>query len=166
MRHTLLILLAFATTTSFSQSFYQLENTGIPDDGTDITFEMTVSGLPDVIDSDFGLESVCFNINHTWDSDLDVKLIAPDGSAFILVSGVGWGEVINGGFGLVLDGTEDAERRLKQMLFWDVNNGIARRSWARNKEAQFAIKREMERTPGLKITWANGVDENILNKLF
>ena len=93
MRHTLLILLAFATTTSFSQSFYQLENTGIPDDGTDITFEMSVTGLPDVIDADFGLESVCFNINHTWDSDLDVKLIAPDGSAFILVSGVGWGEV-------------------------------------------------------------------------
>ncbi len=80
--------------------------------------------------------------------------------------GVGWGEVINGGFGLVLDGSQDADRRLKQMLFWDVNNGIARRSWARNKEAQFAIKREMERTPNLKITWANQVDDSILNNLF
>ncbi|MDZ4663976.1 MAG: urocanate hydratase [Bacteroidota bacterium] len=79
--------------------------------------------------------------------------------------GVGWGEVINGGFGLVLDGSDDAERKLKQMLFWDVNNGIARRSWARNKEAQFAIKREMERTPNLKITWANEVDENLLNAI-
>jgi len=79
--------------------------------------------------------------------------------------GVGWGEVINGGFGLVLDGSDDAERKLKQMLFWDVNNGIARRSWARNKEAQFAIKREMERTPNLKITWANEVDENLLNTI-
>ena len=79
--------------------------------------------------------------------------------------GVGWGEVINGGFGLVLDGSEDADRRLKQMLFWDVNNGIARRSWARNKEALFAIKREMERTPNLKVTLPNLVDETILNNL-
>lgn len=79
--------------------------------------------------------------------------------------GVGWGEVINGGFGLVLDGSADADRRLQQMLFWDVNNGIARRSWARNKEAKFAIKREMERTPGLKVTWANEVDESILQNL-
>jgi urocanate hydratase len=79
--------------------------------------------------------------------------------------GVGWGEVINGGFGMVLDGTADADRRLKSMLFWDVNNGIARRSWARNKEAVFAIKREMERTPDLKVTIANLVDENILNSL-
>lgn len=79
--------------------------------------------------------------------------------------GVGWGEVINGGFGLVLDGSTDADRRLKSMLFWDVNNGIARRAWARNKEANFAIKREMERTPNLKVTIANLVDENILNNL-
>lgn len=79
--------------------------------------------------------------------------------------GVGWGEVINGGFGLVLDGSSDADRRLQQMLFWDVNNGIARRSWARNKEALFAIKREMERTPNLKITLPNLVDDNILNNL-
>src|SRR5690606_29514186 len=60
--------------------------------------------------------------------------------------GVGWGEVINGGFGMVLDGSRDADRRLKSMLFWDVNNGIARRAWARNKEALFAIQREMKRS--------------------
>jgi urocanate hydratase len=80
--------------------------------------------------------------------------------------GVGWGEVINGGFGMVLDGSADCDRRLKSMLFWDVNNGIARRAWARNKEANFAIKREMERTPNLKVTLANLVDETILNSLF
>lgn len=79
--------------------------------------------------------------------------------------GVGWGEVINGGFGLVLDGSADADRRLKSMLFWDVNNGIARRSWARNKEADFAIRREMERTPGLKVTLPNLVDESIFSNL-
>ncbi len=79
--------------------------------------------------------------------------------------GVGWGEVINGGFGLVLDGSADADRRLKSMLFWDVNNGIARRSWARNKEADFAIRREMERTPNLKVTLPNLVDETILKGL-
>lgn len=80
--------------------------------------------------------------------------------------GVGWGEVINGGFGLVLDGSSDADRRLKQMLFWDVNNGIARRSWARNKEALFAIKREMQRTPNLKVTLPNLVDDKNLEGLF
>jgi urocanate hydratase len=79
--------------------------------------------------------------------------------------GVGWGEVINGGFGLVLDGTEDAERRLEQMLFWDVNNGISRRAWARNDEALFAIKREMERTPNLKVTLPNLVDDSLLEGL-
>ncbi|WP_125779269.1 urocanate hydratase [Pseudoalteromonas rubra] len=79
--------------------------------------------------------------------------------------GVGWGEVINGGFGMVLDGSSDAERRLKSMLLFDVNNGIARRSWARNEEANFAIKREMARTPKLKVTLPNGVDDEILNNL-
>ncbi len=79
--------------------------------------------------------------------------------------GVGWGEVINGGFGMVLDGSDDAERRLKSMLLFDVNNGIARRSWARNEEANFAIKREMERTPKLKVTLANLVDDEILDGL-
>jgi urocanate hydratase len=77
--------------------------------------------------------------------------------------GVGWGEVINGGFGMVLDGSSDAQRRLESMLFWDVNNGIARRSWARNKEAVFAIKREMERNPNLKVTLPNFVDDSLLN---
>jgi len=80
--------------------------------------------------------------------------------------GVGWGEVINGGFGMLLDGTKEAEKKLKNMLLYDVNNGIARRSWARNKEAIFAIKREMERTPNLKITLPNLVEENILKDLF
>ncbi|WP_121964160.1 urocanate hydratase [Myroides sp. N17-2] len=76
--------------------------------------------------------------------------------------GVGWGEVINGGFGMLLDGTLDAQKRLESMLFWDVNNGIARRSWARNDEAIFAIKRAMEVEPLLKVTIPNIVDENLL----
>ncbi len=80
--------------------------------------------------------------------------------------GVGWGEVINSGFGLVLDGTEEADRRLNMMLHWDVNNGIGRRSWARNKEAIFAIKREMEKTPGLKITLPYIADDEAINKVF
>ncbi|WP_348687071.1 urocanate hydratase [Rheinheimera aquimaris] len=79
--------------------------------------------------------------------------------------GVGWGEVINGGFGMLLDGSGEADRRLKSMLLFDVNNGIARRSWARNAEADFAIKREMARTPKLKVTLANRVDDDILDKL-
>ena len=80
--------------------------------------------------------------------------------------GVGWGEVMNGGFGMLLDGTKEAEKKLKNMLFYDVNNGIARRSWARNDEAIFAIKREMERTPNLKVTLPNLVNENLLKDLF
>lgn len=79
--------------------------------------------------------------------------------------GVGWGEVINGGFGMVLDGSREAESRLKSMLFWDVNNGIARRSWARNEGAIFAIKRAMTMEPNLKITLPNFVDDNLLNSL-
>ncbi len=80
--------------------------------------------------------------------------------------GVGWGEVINGGFGMVLDGSDDADRRLKNMLFWDVNNGISRRSWARNQEAIFAIKRAMEAEPNLKVTLPNFADEDVVNNLF
>jgi urocanate hydratase len=80
--------------------------------------------------------------------------------------GVGWGEVINGGFGMVLDGSEESAKRLKSMLHWDVNNGIARRSWARNKNAIFAIKREMERTSGLKVTLPNIADDKIIDRLF
>ena len=79
--------------------------------------------------------------------------------------GVGWGEVINGGFGMVLDGTELAESQLRSMLFYDVNNGIARRGWARNKEALFAIKREMERSPGLEVTLPELVDDELLDGL-
>lgn len=80
--------------------------------------------------------------------------------------GVGWGEVINGGFGMVLDGSEEASGRLKNMLFYDVNNGIARRGWARNEEALFAIKREMARTPELKVTLPNLVANELLENLF
>jgi urocanate hydratase len=80
--------------------------------------------------------------------------------------GVGWGEVINGGFGLVLDGSDAADTRLRQMLFYDVNNGIARRSWARNEEALFAIRREMARSPKLRVTLPEPVEESLLHGLF
>ena len=76
--------------------------------------------------------------------------------------GVGWGEVINGGFGMVVDGTPDAERHIREMLFWDVNNGIARRSWARNEGAWHAIEREMRRTPGLRVTLPNIADDSVI----
>ena len=78
--------------------------------------------------------------------------------------GVGWGEVINGGFGMVIDGSEDSDRHIREMLFWDVNNGIARRSWARNNGSMDAIRREMERTPGLQVTLPNLVDDEIINQ--
>lgn len=80
--------------------------------------------------------------------------------------GVGWGEVINGGFGMLLDGSDDADRRLKNMLFWDVNNGISRRSWARNEEAVFAIKRAMEVEPNLKVTLPNFADDKLIEGAF
>jgi urocanate hydratase len=80
--------------------------------------------------------------------------------------GVGWGEVINGGFGMVLDGTRDADRRLRTMLHWDVNNGIARRAWARNNEAIFAISRAIQEEPKLRITLPNQVEGNLLDRLF
>jgi urocanate hydratase len=79
--------------------------------------------------------------------------------------GVGWGEVINGGFGLFLDGSEDSERRLQSMLSWDVNNGIARRSWARNSGAEFAIRRAMENDERLVITMPNHVEVSLLDQL-
>ncbi len=78
--------------------------------------------------------------------------------------GVGWGEVINGGFGMVIDGSEDSARHIREMLHWDVNNGIARRSWARNKGAEDAIRREMERTPSLKVTMPNHADDSLLDE--
>jgi len=80
--------------------------------------------------------------------------------------GVGWGEVINGGFGMLLDGSDDAERRLRSMLFWDVNNGISRRSWARNHGAITAIKRAMEETPELKVTIPNMADDRLIDETF
>ena len=80
--------------------------------------------------------------------------------------GVGWGEVINGGFGMMLDGSADSDRRLKNMLFWDVNNGISRRSWARNEGAVFAIKRVMEANPNLKVTLPNFADDQLIESLF
>ena len=79
--------------------------------------------------------------------------------------GVGWGEVINGGFGMLIDGSDESATKIQSMLHWDVNNGIARRSWARNEEAIFAIKKEMERTPELKVTLPNFVDESIINSI-
>lgn len=79
--------------------------------------------------------------------------------------GCGWGEVINGGFGMVIDGSEDSERNIRMMLHWDVNNGISRRSWARNKGAMDAIKREMERTPDLKVTLPNLVEDSLIENL-
>jgi urocanate hydratase len=79
--------------------------------------------------------------------------------------GVGWGEVINGGFGLLLDGSEEAGRRLEMMLHWDVNNGIARRSWARNQGAMHAIQREMDRTPDLRVTLPNLVEDSVIEDL-
>ena len=104
-------------------------------------------------------------------ADMSIQNVIGDGfrgATWISIhngGGVGWGEVMNGGFGMVIDGSEDSARRLESMLFWDVNNGIARRSWARNEGAVFAIKREMERNPNLKITLPNiveGVDLDAL----
>lgn len=80
--------------------------------------------------------------------------------------GVGWGEVINGGFGMLLDGSSDADRRLRNMLYWDVNNGISRRAWARNEGALFAIKRAMAENPNLKVTIPNFADDELINKAF
>ena len=76
--------------------------------------------------------------------------------------GVGWGEVINGGFGMVIDGSPEADRRISSMLFWDVNNGIARRSWARNSGSMMAIRRQMERTPLLRVTLPNDADPDMI----
>jgi len=80
--------------------------------------------------------------------------------------GVGWGEVINGGFGMTIDGSPEAEERLKMMLHWDVNNGISRRSWARNKPARFAIEQAMKENPDLKVTLPEEADDELLDGLF
>ena len=78
--------------------------------------------------------------------------------------GVGWGEVINGGFGMVVDGSDESDRHIREMLFWDVNNGITRRSWARNTGSIDAIRREMERTPQLSVTLPQFVDEAVIDE--
>ncbi|UOK42603.1 MULTISPECIES: urocanate hydratase [Flavobacterium] len=102
-------------------------------------------------------------------SDMAIQNVIGDsfrGATWVSIhngGGVGWGEVVNGGFGMVLDGSKDASRRLESMLFWDVNNGISRRSWARNEGAVFAIKRAMETQPLLKVTIPNLVDDTLLN---
>lgn len=80
--------------------------------------------------------------------------------------GVGWGEVVNGGFGMVIDGSDESDRNIQEMLFWDVNNGISRRSWARNKGSMDAIKRQMEHTPNLQVTMPNLVDEDVITRIF
>ncbi len=80
--------------------------------------------------------------------------------------GVGWGEVVNGGFGMVIDGSAESDRNIQEMLFWDVNNGISRRSWARNKGSMDAIKRQMEHTPNLQVTMPNLVDEDVITRIF
>ena len=104
-------------------------------------------------------------------SDMAIQNVIGDsfrGATWVSIhngGGVGWGEVINGGFGMMIDGSKDSERRLKSMLFWDVNNGIARRSWAKNKEAQFAIKKAMHINPHLKITMPHNTDKELIDSL-
>jgi urocanate hydratase len=105
----------------------------------------------------------------SFTADMSVHNVIGDafrGATWVSVhngGGVGWGEVINGGFGMVLDGSKETDRRLEQMIFWDVNNGIARRSWARNNEAVFAVKRAMLSEPNLKVTLPNIAVDNIIN---
>ena len=109
---------------------------------------------------------------YSFTSDMAIHNVIGDsfrGATWVSIhngGGVGWGEVINGGFGMVIDGSEDSDRRLRSMLFWDVNNGISRRSWARNEGAIFAIKRAMEVEPLLKVTLPNIVEDSILENLF
>ena len=107
----------------------------------------------------------------SYTADMAVQNVIGDsfrGATWVSIhngGGVGWGEVMNGGFGMVIDGSEEADRRIRNMLLWDVNNGIARRSWARNKGAMFAIEREMERTPGLKVTIPNIADDSLIDDI-
>ena len=107
----------------------------------------------------------------SYTADMAVQNVIGDsfrGATWVSIhngGGVGWGEVMNGGFGMVIDGSDDADRRIRNMLLWDVNNGIARRSWARNKGAMFAIEREMERTPNLKVTIPNIADDSLIDSI-
>ena len=104
-------------------------------------------------------------------SDMAIQNVIGDsfrGATWVSIhngGGVGWGEVINGGFGMMIDGSKESERKLESMLFWDVNNGVSRRSWARNKEANFAIKRAMQANPKLKVTMPNLADDRLINSL-
>ena len=106
-----------------------------------------------------------------YTSDMAIQNVIGDsfrGATWVSIhngGGVGWGEVINGGFGMLIDGSKGASKRIKSMLFWDVNNGIARRNWARNEEASFAIKRAMKNEKNLKVTLPNSVDSSLFNKL-
>ena len=115
-------------------------------------------------------ETSNINDGSRFTADMAIQTVIGDGfrgATWVSIhngGGVGWGEVINGGFGMVIDGSADSDRHITQMLFWDVNNGIARRSWARNEGAEHAIIREMERTPELTVTVANHTDENIVRK--
>ena len=123
------------------------------------------------IDSPFRETSNIYD-GSSFTSDMAIHNVIGDsfrGATWVSIhngGGVGWGEVINGGFGMVLDGSEDCDRRLHSMLFWDVNNGISRRSWARNEGAIFAIKRAMEAEPRLKVTLPNLVEDSIIENLF
>jgi urocanate hydratase len=107
----------------------------------------------------------------SFTADMSVQNVIGDafrGATWVSIhngGGVGWGEVINGGFGLLLDGSDEAQQRLENMLYWDVNNGIARRAWARNKPALFSIRRAMEQNPKLKVTIPNIVDEKLINTI-
>jgi urocanate hydratase len=122
-------------------------------------------------DSPFRETSNIFD-GSSFTADMAIQNVIGDsfrGATWVSIhngGGVGWGEVINGGFGMLLDGSDDASRRLQSMLFFDVNNGIARRGWARNQEALFAIKREMARTPQLQVTLPEMVDDQLLEGLF
>ena len=108
----------------------------------------------------------------SFTSDMAIQNVIGDsfrGATWVSIhngGGVGWGEVINGGFGMLIDGTEEAERRIKDMLFWDVNNGISRRSWARNESAVKAITRAMELNPQLKVTLPNMANDNLIENTF
>ncbi len=110
--------------------------------------------------------NICDGSSRT--ADMAVQNVIGDafrGATWVSIhngGGVGWGEVVNGGFGMVIDGSEEADRRIREMLFWDVNNGIARRSWARNEGALAAIRREMERTPELRVTRPEAADEALV----
>ncbi|PCE65970.1 urocanate hydratase [Sediminicola luteus] len=122
-------------------------------------------------DSPFRETSNIFD-GSSFTADMAIQNVIGDsfrGATWVSIhngGGVGWGEVINGGFGMLLDGSDEASRRLQSMLFFDVNNGIARRGWARNQEALFAIKREMARTPQLQVTLPEMVDDQLLEGLF